>query len=106
MGSIAGLENFAGYTAYGSSKAAVMAFTRTIARELAPYGIRVNAIAPGLTDTRMADQMEKKAEKEIIARSNMNRLGKTEEIVNMILFLSSDNASFITGQVYRVDGGM
>ncbi|MBQ8055993.1 MAG: SDR family oxidoreductase, partial [Paludibacteraceae bacterium] len=54
MGSVAGLDSFAGYTAYGSSKAAVMSFTRTIARELASYNIRVNAIAPGLTDTNMA----------------------------------------------------
>ena len=106
MGSVAGLDNFAGYTAYGASKAAMMAFTRTIARELAPYNIRVNAIAPGLTDTGMADQMEEKAWKEMVERTDMNRLGKPHEIAQMMLFLASEEASFITGQVYRVDGGM
>ncbi len=106
MGSVAGLDNFAGYTAYGASKAAMMSFTRTIARELAPYNIRVNAIAPGLTDTGMAGQMEEKAWKEMVARTDMNRLGKPNEIAQMMLFLASDEASFITGQVYRVDGGM
>lgn len=106
MGSVAGLDNFAGYTAYGSSKAAIMSFTKTIARELAPYNIRVNAIAPGLTDTGMADQMEEKAWKEMVTRTDLNRLGKPEEIANLIAFLASDKASFITGNIYRIDGGM
>lgn len=106
MGSVAGLENFAGYTAYGSSKAAIMYFTRTLAKELAPYNIRVNAVAPGLTDTGMAGQMEEKAWKEMVGKTDMNRLGKPEEIANLIAWLTSDEASFITGQIYRVDGGM
>jgi len=106
MGSIAGLENFAGYTAYGSSKAAIMFFTRTLARELAPYNINVNAVAPGLTDTGMAGQMEDKAYKEMVERSDFKRLGKPEEIANLVVWLASDKASFITGQIYRADGGM
>ena len=106
MGSIAGLESFPGYTAYGSSKAAIMCFTRTIARELAPYNIRVNAIAPGLIDTGMAGQMEKKAWSEMVGRTDMQRLGNPNEIVGLMIYLVSDAASFVTGQIYRVDGGM
>ena len=106
MGSIAGLDNYAGYTAYGSSKAALMQFTKTIARELSPYNIRVNAIAPSLTATGMAEQMEEKAYDEMKNRSNLNRLAKPEEIVKTMLFLASDDSSFINGQIIRVDGGM
>ena len=83
-----------------------MSFTKIIARELAPYGIRVNAIAPGLTDTNMAKQMETKAYDEMVSRTDMKRLGKPEEIANAMLFLASDRASFITGRIIRVDGGM
>jgi 3-oxoacyl-[acyl-carrier protein] reductase len=106
MGSVAGLENFAGYTAYGASKAAIMQFTRTAATELAPYNIRVNAIAPGLTDTNMAGQMEEKAFEEMIGHTNMRRLANPSEIAELALFLASDKSSFITGQVIRIDGGM
>ena len=106
LGSIAGIDLEAGNCAYGASKAAVIAFTRTIAKELVPYGIRVNAVAPGLLDTDMAKQMEEKAGKEMVAASAMKRLGKPEEVANTILFLASDEASFINGQVLRIDGGM
>ena len=106
IGSIAGLDLEAGNCAYGTSKAAVIAFTKTIAKELAPYGIRVNAVAPGLLDTDMAKQMEEKAGKEMVVASAMKRLGKPEEVANTILFLASDEASFINGQILRIDGGM
>lgn len=106
MGSVAGLDNLAGNTAYGSSKAAIMTFTKTIARELAPWGIRVNAIAPGLIDTAMIGEIDKNAYDEMVSRTDMKRLGKPEEIVNTMLFLASDKASFITGRIIRVDGGM
>jgi 3-oxoacyl-[acyl-carrier protein] reductase len=106
MGSVAGLENYAGYTAYGSSKAAIMYFTKTISKELAAYNIRVNAIAPGLTDTGMAGQMEAGAAKEMVEGSSMGRLAKPEEIAELALFLASDKSSFMTGQIVRIDGGM
>ncbi len=106
LGSVAGLDNFAGYTSYGSSKAALMAFTRTIARELAVYNIRVNAVAPSVTETDMASLMDTKTIDEMVQRSDLKRLGRTDEIANFVLYLVSDQASFITGQVYRIDGGM
>lgn len=106
LGSVAGLDNFAGYTAYGSSKAAMMFFTKTIAKELAPFGIRVNTIAPGLISTEMGGLQEQKSYEEMLNRTSLKRHGTTEEIANTIIFLVSDKASFVTGQTIRVDGGM
>ena len=105
MASISGLDLHAGNAAYGASKAALIAFTKTLSAELAPMGIRVNAIAPGLTDTDMAKLMEPKARAAMIMGSSMDRLGTPEEIAQLALFLCSDRASFITGQVIRCDGG-
>ena len=106
LASVAGLDLEAGNCAYGASKAAVIAFTITVAIEVANLGIRVNAVAPGLTDTRMATQMEESAGEEMVQASAMKRLGKPEEIAATICFLASDEASFITGQTIRIDGGM
>lgn len=106
VASISGLELAAGNCAYGTSKAAVIALTKTIAKEYATMNIRVNAIAPGLTDTKMAKLMEEKAEKDMVGKSAFGRMANPEEIADAILYLASDQASFITGQVIRVDGGM
>ena len=106
MASVTALDNQGGWTAYGSSKAAMISFTRTSARELAPFGIRVNAVAPGLIDTEMGGEMDEKYQAEMLARSDMGRKGAPEEVANLICFLASDEASYITGQVIRIDGGM
>ena len=105
ISSISGLDLQAGNCAYGVSKAALIAFTRTLAAEIGPLGVRVNAICPGLTDTEMAGLMEAQAGKKMVERSVMNRLGKPEEIAAMAVFLASDAASFVNGEVIRVDGG-
>lgn len=106
MSSVTALDNQGGWTAYGSSKAAMISLTRTSARELAPFGIRVNAVAPGLISTEMGDEMDEKYQAEMMSRSDMGRKGTPEEVANLVCFLASDESSYITGQVIRIDGGM
>jgi len=105
MASVAGLDLKAGNIAYGVSKAALIAATKTLAAELGASGIRVNAIAPGLTDTDMANLMEKGARQEMIDRSSLRRLARPREIANVAVFLASDMASLVTGHVLCADGG-
>ncbi len=105
MSSIAALNLRSGNSAYGVSKAAIKAWTETLAMEVAQYGIRVNAIAPSLTDTDMAALMEQKAGKEMLMASAMGRLAKTEEIANVAVFLASEDASFVNGHTIVVNGG-
>jgi len=106
MASIAGMDLERGNCAYGVSKSAVISFTKVFAKEMAPYGIRVNAVAPSLVDTDMAKQMEKNAGEAMIEASAMKRLADPKEIAEVVLFLASDKASFVNGQIIRVDGGM
>lgn len=106
MSSVTALDNQGGWTAYGSSKAAMISLTRTSARELASFGIRVNAVAPGLIDTEMGGKMDEKYQADMISRSDLGRKGTPEEVANVVCFLASDESSYITGQVIRIDGGM
>ena len=105
MGSIAGIEPQPGKIAYGSSKAAVMMMTKCLAKELGPMGIRVNAIAPGPINTEMIHQYNDDMLTRLAAESALRRLGKKEEIAQVALFLASDQASYINGEIIKVDGG-
>jgi len=105
IASISGLDLLPGNCAYGVSKAAVIAFTQTLASEVGAQGVRVNAIAPGLSDTDMAKQMESEAGRNMVEASAMKRLGRPSEIADVAVYLASDRASFVNGQVIRVDGG-
>lgn len=105
MASVAALNVRAGNSAYGVSKAALKAFTETIAVEYAPLGIRINAIAPSLTDTKMAKFIEEKAGAEMLVASAMKRLARPEEIADTAVWLASSRASFINGQTILVNGG-
>lgn len=106
MASIGGIDAYPAYTSYGCSKAAMVYFTKTMAQELAPYGIRVNAIAPSMVKTRMQEQMGEEANEEIMRRTALKRNAEPEEIAKLALFLASEDSSFITGQIYRIDGGL
>ena len=107
ISSSAAIEGNEGRMAYASSKAAIIASTKVMAKELAKYNIRVNAIAPGLTKTDMMQgSTSKEALEYTLQRICMRRIGKPEEIANVVLFLSSELSTYMTGQVLRVDGGM
>jgi 3-oxoacyl-[acyl-carrier protein] reductase len=106
ISSIAGLDGTPAQYAYASSKAALIGAMKNLAREVAESNIRVNAIAPGMVDTDMGGQIEKTLRDEMLSKVMMKRMGKPEEVANAIAFISSDLASFITGQVLRVDGGL
>lgn len=106
MSSIVGLEGNAGQTNYAAAKAGIIGFTKSAARELAPRGITVNAIAPGFIDTDMTSAMTDEAKQATAARIPLGRIGRTEDIANAVAFLVSDQANYITGQVLAVDGGL
>jgi len=104
--SIAGIDGDMGNSVYGATKASMILFTKVLSKELASSKIRVNAVAPGLTQTGFADAMGDKAKASMEGLSIMGRLATPEEIANTYYYLASPAASFINGQVIRVDGGV
>ena len=106
ISSIIGTNGNIGQTVYGGSKAAVLGITKSLAKELAPQGIRVNTVAPGFIDTDMTKGLPEDKYRERMASIGMGRVGTVEDIANAVLFLSSDLSSYITGQTLGVDGGM
>jgi len=106
VSSVAGkVGDIASAPSYGSSKGAINALTKSLARELAEYGICVNAVAPHAIETEMSSEWPEKKRREIIAQIPLKRLGRPEEVAAAILFLASDEASFITGEILDVNGG-
>jgi 3-oxoacyl-[acyl-carrier protein] reductase len=106
ISSISGMDGSHGQLAYSSSKAALIGATRTMSRELAPQGIRVNAIAPGVIDTDMNAVVPESVLAGHIKGISFQRMGSSSEVAKAILFLASDLSGYMTGQVIRVDGGM
>lgn len=106
MASVMGIIGNVGQANYSASKAGVIALTKTTARELGSRGINVNAIAPGFIQTAMTDELSESVRENIAGRIPLNRLGTPEDVAKLVLFLCTDDSSYITGQVINVDGGM
>jgi len=102
--SIAGTSGSAGLLAYSASKGAVVSITKTAAKELAPFNIRVNAVAPGMVDTDLLHSVGEMRVATLITQIGMHRLGTPDEVAQTCLFLASDLSSYITGQILGVDG--
>jgi len=106
ISSVAGkVGDIASAPSYGASKGAINAFTKSLARELAPYGINVNAVAPHAIETEMSAEWSEEKRCQIISQIPLGRLGRSEEVAEAVVFLVSDGAAFITGEILDVNGG-
>ena len=106
VSSVVGIAGNAGQSNYAASKAGIIGFTKSVAKELATRNITVNAIDPGYIKTDMTDQLSEEQKDRILSRVPLGRFGLPEDVANMVNFLISDKADYITGQVFRIDGGM
>ncbi|GLI39156.1 3-oxoacyl-ACP reductase FabG [Geobacter hydrogenophilus] len=106
ISSISGVAGTAGQTNYAASKGGIISFTKALAREVGPMGIRVNAVVPGLIETEMIAGMRRDMVDKIVAGAALGRLGTADEVADAAAFLASDRATYITGQSLVVDGGI
>ncbi|MCM1992307.1 3-oxoacyl-[acyl-carrier-protein] reductase [Oceanirhabdus seepicola] len=106
MTSVVGITGNAGQLNYSASKAGVIGATKSAARELASRGITVNAIAPGFIETDMTEELSDRVKDAILKSVPLKKMGKPEDVANLVAFLSSDEAAYVTGQIVNVDGGM
>jgi 3-oxoacyl-[acyl-carrier protein] reductase len=106
VSSISGIIGNAGQSNYSAAKAGMIGLTKSVAREFAKRNITCNAIAPGLIDTRMTEELPAELKEKYIAQIPVGRFGKPDDVAILALFLASDECSYITGQTIHVDGGM
>ena len=106
ISSVVGISGNAGQTNYSASKAGIIGFTKSLAKEIASRNILVNSVAPGFIETNMTDVLKDDVKQEIAKNIPLKRMGTTQDVANVVNFLASDDSSYITGQVINVDGGM
>ena len=106
MSSVAGAYGNPAQTNYAASKAGIIGFTKTLAKEVGPYNVRVNAVAPGFIHTDMTSDLPQKVIDRVMPNIPMRRIGDVQEVANLVSFLASDLASYITAQTIHVDGGV
>ena len=106
IASVVGISGNAGQTNYSASKAGIIGFTKSLAKEVASRNITVNAVAPGFIQTKMTDVLKDDVKEEISKQIPLKRFGTTDDVANAVNFLASEESSYITGQVLNIDGGM
>ena len=106
ISSVVGVSGNAGQTNYSASKAGIIGFTKSLAKEVASRNILVNAVAPGFIETQMTDVLKQEVKEEIAKNIPLRRMGTPEDVANVVKFLAGEQSSYITGQIINVDGGM
>jgi len=106
IASVVGIMGNPGQANYAASKAGIIGLTKSAAKELASRGINVNAIAPGFIKTRMTEALDDEVKERLTSQIPLKRLGETTDVANLVVFLASNDASYITGEVVKIDGGM
>ena len=106
MSSVVGIAGNAGQVNYSASKAGIIGITKSAARELGSRGITVNAIAPGYIDTEMTQSLSDTVKEKVLEQIPLRKMGTTQDIAQMVVYLASDKGSYITGQIISIDGGM
>jgi 3-oxoacyl-[acyl-carrier protein] reductase len=104
--SVSGMVGIPRQTNYSASKAGIIGFTKSLSREVAPYNIRVNAVAPGFIETDMLTDLKEEYKEQVVKQIPLTRLGRAEEVAKLVKFIASEDAGYITGQTFVIDGGL
>ncbi|MDI6745323.1 MAG: 3-oxoacyl-ACP reductase FabG [Thermodesulfovibrionales bacterium] len=106
VSSLSGITGLSGQTNYSAAKGGVISFTKALSKELAPFGIRVNAVAPGVIETEIVESINERVKKQFIENIPLKRFGRTGEVASVVKFLASEDASYVTGETICITGGL